>query len=97
MNNNPPSNDLSSAVQWAKNYSQNSTDKNSKDNSISIFWITIVILLVALVAWWWWINYCPTTLANDPDNKASPMKDLKSGAQKTSAKLQIRPNGTVSF
>lgn len=86
--------DYNSAAQWAKNYTKNSTEKDN--NSINIFWITIVLLLFALAAWWWWCNYRAPTPTNEVLNKSSPMQDLKNGAQKTAPKLQVRPNGTVS-
>ena len=64
-----------SAAQWADKYSRN--PNGIDDNSINIFWISIIILLILVAAWWWWTNY----RSHVPANKYSQMEDLKSGAQ----------------
>lgn len=92
-----PAPDYNAAAQWAKDYTQKPNGKDGNENSINIFWISIVLLLFALAAWWWWCNYRPSNpqLTEGP-TKSSPMQDLKNGAQKSTTKLQVRPNGTVS-
>jgi hypothetical protein len=95
-NNSNPILDYKSAAQWAENYIKNPNGADSKNNSISIFWITIVILLLALTAWWWWCNYRPSNSVDKIEYTSSPLQDLKNGGQKPPAKLKVRPNGIVS-
>lgn len=70
--------DYKSALDWANNYTQKSGPDQRKDNSINIFWISIVVLLILLAAWWWWCNYkskttklesVPDKLLEQPDSK----------------------------
>ena len=96
-NPNPPNYpDYRSAAQWAHNYAHNPNNSGGKDNSINIFWIAIVVLLLALAAWWWWSNYRSNSGINDAEKKASPMEDLKNGAQKPASHLIVKPDGTVT-
>ncbi|CAN5657281.1 hypothetical protein BH23THE1_BH23THE1_31050 [soil metagenome] len=89
-NQNPPYHSgYKSAADWANNYAQNSNSK--KDNGITIFWIATVVLLLIVAGWWWWKNY----RSNIPEKSSSPMQDLKNGANNSTSKITIKPDGTV--
>ena len=77
---NTTNSDYKSALDWANDYTQKSSPDQRKDNSINIFWISIVILLILLAAWWWWSNYkskTPTIKSESVTDKLPEQSDIK--------------------